>query len=102
MEVEGAKRIFGRSVEKHGVRYSEFYGDGDSKSFHSVKNIYPEMTISKLECIGHVQKRVGTHLRRLKKTTKGLGGKGKLTDHTVGFRTTTELPYGKTLVTCSP
>ena len=83
MEVEGAKRIFGRSVEKHGVRYSEFYGDGDSKSFHSVKNIYPEMTISKLECIGHVQKRVGTRLRRLKKTTKGLGGKGKLTDHTV-------------------
>ena len=28
MEVEGAKRIFGRSVEKHGVRYSDFYGDG--------------------------------------------------------------------------
>lgn len=32
------------------------------------------------ECIGHVQKRVGTALRKLKKETAGLGGKSKLTD----------------------
>ena len=30
--------------------------------------------------MGHVQKRLGTALRKLKKETKGLGGKGKLTD----------------------
>jgi hypothetical protein len=34
----------------------------------------------KKECVGHVQKRVGTALRKLKKENKGLGGKGKLTD----------------------
>ena len=32
------------------------------------------------ECIGHVQKRVGTALRKLKKEKSGLGGKGELTD----------------------
>ena len=29
MESEGATRIFGRSVEKHGVRYLQYYGNGD-------------------------------------------------------------------------
>ncbi|GFX91492.1 uncharacterized protein TNCV_2599411 [Trichonephila clavipes] len=38
-------------------------------------------TVNKLECIGHVQKRVGSHLRKFKKFVKGLGGKGKLTDN---------------------
>lgn len=33
-----------------------------------------------MECIGHVQKRVGTALRKLKRENPGLGGKGKLTD----------------------
>ena len=32
------------------------------------------------ECVGHVQKRVGTRLRKLKIDVKGLGGKGKLLD----------------------
>jgi len=64
MEVEGAVRIFERSLEKHDLRYTH-------------------ITISKLECIGHVQKRVGTRLRKLKKNNKGLGGKGKLTDHII-------------------
>ena len=36
--------------------------------------------MSKQECIGHVQTRVGTALRKLKKETPGLEGKGKLTD----------------------
>lgn len=36
--------------------------------------------VVKQECIGHVQKRVGTALRKLKKDNPGLGGKGKLTD----------------------
>ena len=34
----------------------------------------------KKECIGHVQKRVGTSLRKLKRENPGLGGKGKGTD----------------------
>lgn len=40
---------------------------------------YGNFTVSKRECIDHVQKRMGTRLRNLKKTTKGLGGRGKLT-----------------------
>ena len=82
MEPEGAERIFQRSVELHNLRYTEFYGDGDSKSFSRVKGVYEDAGIEmeKKECIGHVQKRVGTALRKLKRENPGLGGKGKLTD----------------------
>ncbi|GFX49304.1 CCHC-type domain-containing protein [Trichonephila clavipes] len=79
MEVVGAYRIFERSNVRN-VQYNEYYGDGDSKGYESVKNFYGINTVTKLECIGHVQKRVGERLRQLKKTTKGLGGKIKLTD----------------------
>ncbi|GFX10232.1 uncharacterized protein TNCV_1866301 [Trichonephila clavipes] len=57
-----------------------YYGDGDSKAFNNVKDIYGYDSVVKYECIGHVQKRVGSRLRKLKKSTKSLGGKGKLTD----------------------
>ena len=82
MEPEGAERIFQRSVELHNLRYTEFYGDGDSKSFSRVKGVYEDAGIEmeKKECIGHVQKRVWTALRKLKRENPGLGGKGKLTD----------------------
>ena len=80
METEGAKRVFQRSIEKHKLRYTEFLGDGDSKSYLSVKETYPGIEVKKLECVGHYQKRVGTRLRNLKKKEKGLGGRGKLTD----------------------
>ena len=70
------------SVEKHNLRYTEFYGDGDSKSFTRVKGVYEDdgIEMEKKECIGHVQKRVGTALRKLKRENPGVGGKGKLTD----------------------
>jgi len=83
MEPEGAHRIWNRSIEKHNLRYTEFYGDGDSKGYDAVKNIYEGVLVNKLECVGHVQKRVGTRLRNLKKKEKGLGGRGKLTDATI-------------------
>ncbi|GFX02132.1 uncharacterized protein TNCV_1750171 [Trichonephila clavipes] len=75
-----AVRIFERSLIKRDLQYTEYYGDGDSKGFLQVKDIYGESSVTKLECIGHIQKRVGSRLRRLKKNTKGLEGKGKLTD----------------------
>ena len=78
MEVTGARRTFARSIEKNSLRYKEFYGDGDSKSILAVKTIYPNIEILKRECIGHVQKRIGTGLRALKKNIKGIGGKGTL------------------------
>ena len=83
MEPEGAKRMFKRSVTSHKLQYDELFGDGDSKSFSAVENIYKEeydVVVKKKECVGHVQKRLGTALRKLKKEKKGLGGKGKLTD----------------------
>ena len=72
MELEGAKRIFGRSIDKHNARYTGFYGDGDSKAYTEVKDIYGKVSVTKFECIGHYQKRVGTRLRKLTKRVKGL------------------------------
>ncbi|XP_065641660.1 uncharacterized protein LOC136073639 [Hydra vulgaris] len=80
MELVGTEKIFNRSIELNKMRYTEFYGDGDSKSFLSIENVYDGTKVVKQECIGHVQKRVGTRLRELKKREKGLRGKGKLTD----------------------
>ncbi|GFV47728.1 uncharacterized protein TNCV_4308061 [Trichonephila clavipes] len=77
MEAVGAFRIFERSRD---LQYTKYYGDGDSKGFLQVKDIFDENSVTKLECIGHIQIRVGSRLRKLKKNTKGLGGKGKLTD----------------------
>lgn len=37
------------------------------------------MKIQKTECVGHVQKRMGTRLRKCRKDNKGIGGKNKLT-----------------------
>ena len=82
MESEGAKRIWGRSIEKNKFRYSKLFSDGDSKSHLAVQDTYSSdsIVVEKYEWVGHVQKRVGCHLRSLKKKKKGLGGPGKLTD----------------------
>ncbi len=81
METLGVKKIFGRSQEKYKLEYTEYFGDGDSKGFSEVQDMYSEENVEvvKKECVGHVQKRVGTALRKLKKENKGLGGKGMLT-----------------------
>lgn len=47
-----------------------------------MKDTYGENSVTKRECIGHVQKRVGKRLRKLKKTEKGLGRLG-LNDATI-------------------
>ena len=73
------KRIFQRSENKHGLRYTEYYGDGDSKIHRAIENTYHGIKVQELECIGHIQKRVGNRLCKLWKDVKGLGGKGKLT-----------------------
>ncbi|GFX16905.1 uncharacterized protein TNCV_2518831 [Trichonephila clavipes] len=78
METVGAYRIFERSEANRSLRYTSYYGDGDSKAFNNVKDIYGYDSVVKYECIGHVQKRVGSRLRKLKKSTKGLGGKSNV------------------------
>ncbi|GFU75592.1 uncharacterized protein TNCV_2863071 [Trichonephila clavipes] len=75
MEPVGAYRIFERLEDHRMLRYTDYYGDGDSKAFDAVKDIYGKDSVTKLECIGHIQKRVGTRLQKLKSRNKGLGGK---------------------------
>ena len=72
MEPEGAKRIIGRSISKHDLRYVNYLGDGDSASFKTVVNSHPygDMEIQKLECVGHVRKRLASRLRKLRTQTK--------------------------------
>ncbi|GFV37566.1 uncharacterized protein TNCV_4981881 [Trichonephila clavipes] len=80
MEAVGATRIFQRSIVKRGLKYGHYYGDGDSKGFISVKDTYGKDSVTKYECIGHVQEIISGRLRKLKSKNKNLSGKGKLTD----------------------
>ena len=91
MEVNGLKRMFSRSVALFNLRYLFYIGDGDSKSYEEINklNPYPGHQIKKGECVGHVQKRVGSRLRSIKRDYKkkklsdgkGIsGGKGRLTE----------------------
>ena len=88
----GASESFLRSIETRGLQYSQFLGDKDSSSFGKVKvaleqNLEDRYQVQKEECVGHVQKRLGTALREYKKQRKGLklngskvvSGKGRLT-----------------------
>ena len=83
MKAEGTVNIFKRSIHTRGLRYVNFYGDDDSKSFSRIKNIYRCRKVRKYECVGHVQKRMGTRLRKLRKSVKGLGGNGKVTERMI-------------------
>lgn len=83
MEVDGMLAIFHQSVEKYDIKYKHYIGDGDCKTLMAVQNSETygsDFRIYKGECVGHVQKRMGTRLRNIKKVTPGIGGKGKLTD----------------------
>ncbi|XP_058643478.1 uncharacterized protein LOC131547150 [Onychostoma macrolepis] len=77
MEQESAKRMWGRSISRHQLRYTQMLSDGDSTAFREVValNPYPGHEITKLECINHAHKRMGTALRKLSAQGK-LGGKG--------------------------
>ena len=54
--------IFEPSIKNNKLRYSKFRGDGDTKSFRATENIYTGFKVEKLECVGHVHKRVGNRL----------------------------------------
>lgn len=87
MEAEGASILWRRSIELHNMRYKWMVSDGDSKAFNTVENVYDDCKVIKLDCVGHVQKRMGKHLLNLKARTKGkledgkpIGGHGRLTE----------------------
>ena len=105
MDVAGALAICQRSVDNnYGLRYVELLGDGDSKS-HKVlvdEAVYGDVEVTKLECVGHVLKCLGSRLRSLKKITgqarlpdgKGIGGRGRLTDTRIDSM---QVYYGKAI-----
>ncbi|GFW55458.1 uncharacterized protein TNCV_118421 [Trichonephila clavipes] len=74
MEVSGAIQIFQRSESLHTLRYTKFLGDGDSRTYKEVNDMQPygDTGIEKLECVGYVEKRMGTRLRALKLKMKGM------------------------------
>lgn len=86
MEVDGIVSFFTRSQALYDIRYKHFLGDGDSSAFPTVAALQPygpDFEVTKLECVGHIQKRMGSRLRTLK--TKS--GKNKLLDgKTIGGR----------------
>ena len=87
MEAEGALILWSRSLERHNLRYKLMVSDGDSKAFTKVKEseVYgPDCEIEKLDCIGHVQRRMGKRRMNLKTTHKEkladgktIGGRGR-------------------------
>ena len=73
MEVQATLEMFMRSIESYNMRYTTYVGDGDSSSFGTLKDAIletfgDEYDIEKEECIGHIQKRMGTALRNWKAT----------------------------------
>lgn len=70
MEVDADKEMFSRSVEKFGVKYDNYIGDGDSKTYKALIDLNPygdDCLVIKSECVGHVEKRMGSRLRNVKK-----------------------------------
>ena len=71
METAGPTEIFSSSKETHGLYFTSYYGDHDSKAYPAVKDIYgPNKPIKKFECVDHYQKGVGSRLCNLKKKNK--------------------------------
>eukprot|EP00112_Aurelia_sp_Birch-Aquarium-sp1_P011533 Seg2424.2 transcript_id=Seg2424.2/GoldUCD/mRNA.D3Y31 product="hypothetical protein" protein_id=Seg2424.2/GoldUCD/D3Y31 len=93
MESAGAIAIFEQSISKYKLRYLKYIGDGDTGSFNKVVEARPygDILPEKLECVGHVQKRLGTRLRKLRcdltgkklEDGKKIKGRGRLTDKAI-------------------
>ena len=125
MECEAGVEMWLRSIEKNILRYTTFVGDGDSSCFWRVKEAcfqkYPDggYPVNKEECVGHIQKRMGSGLREYKKRMRGqklpggknVGGAGRLTDAVIdriqsnygeAIRNNSEIGTMKTAIGCEP
>lgn len=70
MEAEAALAIWKRSEDRLHLRFTQVISDGDSKTVAQLQEEKPygeNVTITKYECVGHIQKRVGKQLREVKK-----------------------------------
>ena len=74
MEVYGTMRIFRRSLQARNIRYTGYIGHGDTKTCEAVRkeNYYGDEFVVR-KSVGHIQKRVGNQLRKL----KAIAGKTK-------------------------
>ncbi|EFN87264.1 hypothetical protein EAI_02705, partial [Harpegnathos saltator] len=65
MEVDAMIEMFQRFETLYGLKYFNYIGDGDSKTFKGSLDAQPygDVLIAKKECIDHVQKCMGTRLR---------------------------------------
>ena len=90
MEPQGTLDMFQSSLE-YKLRYTKLISDGDSKTHSLLLKEQPygsDHPVEKVDCVGHVQKRMGTALRNLKQQYKGqkladgktIGGARRLTD----------------------
>ena len=89
MEPHGNLQLFQRSLQ-YNLRYTHVISDGESKTslLTSMQLYGPEHPIEKLNCVGHVEKRLSTALRNLKVAYRGrklddgktIGGAGRLSD----------------------
>ncbi|GFS57875.1 uncharacterized protein TNCV_2909581 [Trichonephila clavipes] len=87
--MSGVLSIFQRSETSRKACNTQYLGDGDSKGFLTIKEakVYGDTEVEKLECVGYVQKRMGTRLRNILKMSKGIklsdgkniSGRGRLT-----------------------
>ena len=86
MEAAGLVECFMSSVQDRKLCYINYIADGDSKSYSGIvaEDPYNGKEFKKLECVGHIQKRVGARLRKLKSNSKSnlsdgkpIGGKGR-------------------------
>ncbi|XP_025097592.1 uncharacterized protein LOC112565918 [Pomacea canaliculata] len=85
MEKEAALVLWGRSLDKHNMRYTSMLSDGDSTAHLALTTakVYGSTEIKKLECVNHCHKRMGAALRK-KSTEDNLKGRkyGALTKKT--------------------
>lgn len=72
MESEGVLRIWNCLIETCHIRYTEMISDGDCRSLATLKEHRPygEVKVDKLECVGHVQKRVTPKLKAARTSFK--------------------------------
>ena len=82
METAAAKAILSQSISKYKMQYNVLLSEGDNKTMQELNEscVYGDKEITKLECVNHIHKRMGTGLRNLvKKCPQIKDGKGCLT-----------------------
>lgn len=69
MEVDAITEMFQTSEGKYGVKYTTYIRNGDSKTFRNILSVGSyddEVIVEEEECVGHVEKQIGTRLRNAK------------------------------------